>query len=296
MDIHDLKCFLHLAQTLHFGNSAQALYMSASTLSRQIQRLEDEVGEPLFLRDNRRVELTQAGKILQQFAQNTVWEYEQLRHQLDYQRQIDQTILTGELRIFCSVTAAYSHLPSILDRFRAAYPAVEIKLTTGDAADALEKVTTNEADLGIAGQPSHLPNTILFHKIGDIDLVLIAPNMQGSLRDSLQQTTIDWSKIPFILPEHGPSRKRVDQWFKQQKITHPHIYATVAGHEAIVPMVALGCGVAIIPEVVLDNSPDTMKARVTKIAVPELTAFDLGICVQKKRLNESLIEAFWAVL
>ncbi len=49
--------------------------------------------------------------------------------------------LSGELRLFCSVTAAYSHLPPILDRFRAEHPQVEIKLDTGDAADAVEKCT-----------------------------------------------------------------------------------------------------------------------------------------------------------
>jgi LysR family positive regulator for ilvC len=65
--------------------------------------------------------------------------------------------LSGELHIFCSVTAAYSHLPPILDRFRAAHPSVEIKLTTGDAADAMEKVVTGEADLAIAGKPETLP-------------------------------------------------------------------------------------------------------------------------------------------
>lgn len=62
MDLRDLKIFLHLAESRHFGRSARAMHVSPSTLSRQIQRLEDDLGQPLFVRDNRTVTLTEAGK------------------------------------------------------------------------------------------------------------------------------------------------------------------------------------------------------------------------------------------
>lgn len=140
MDLRDLKTFLHLAESRHFGRSARAMHVSPSTLSRQIQRLEEDLGQPLFVRDNRTVTLTEAGEELRVFAQQTLLQYQQLRHTLDQQGPS----LSGELHIFCSVTAAYSHLPPILDRFRAEHPSVEIKLTTGDAADAMEKVVTGE--------------------------------------------------------------------------------------------------------------------------------------------------------
>lgn len=104
------------------------------------------------MRDNRTVTLTEAGEELRVFAQQTLLQYQQLRHTLDQQGPS----LSGELHIFCSVTAAYSHLPPILDRFRAEHPSVEIKLTTGDAADAMEKVVTGEADTAIAGKPETL--------------------------------------------------------------------------------------------------------------------------------------------
>ncbi len=61
MDLRDLKTFLHLAESRHFGRSARAMHVSPSTLSRQIQRLEEDLGQPLFVRDNRTVTLTEAG-------------------------------------------------------------------------------------------------------------------------------------------------------------------------------------------------------------------------------------------
>ncbi|TAB62236.1 HTH-type transcriptional activator IlvY, partial [Salmonella enterica subsp. enterica serovar Saintpaul] len=51
MDLRDLKTFLHLAESRHFGRSARAMHVSPSTLSRQIQRLEEDLGQPLFVRD-----------------------------------------------------------------------------------------------------------------------------------------------------------------------------------------------------------------------------------------------------
>jgi len=109
--------------------------------------------------------------------------------------------------------------------------------------------------------------------------------------------TPDWSQIPFIIPEHGPARKRIDSWFRHQKLANPLIYATVSGHEAIVSMVALGCGVALIPGVVLDNSPEPIRNRISVLDnVAPGAPLPLGVCVQRKRLDEPLIEAFWQLL
>lgn len=293
MDLRDLKTFLHLAESRHFGRSARAMHVSPSTLSRQIQRLEEQLNQPLFVRDNRTVTLTEAGEQLRQFAQQTLLQYQQMRHTLGQKGPS----LSGELHLFCSVTAAYSHLPPILDRFRAEHPSVEIKLTTGDAADAVEKVDSGEADMAIAGKPETLPPGVAFSILEDLAVVLIAPALPCPVRTQIQQPTPDWTKTPFILPEQGPVRRRIELWFRRKKITNPFIYATVAGHEAMVSMVALGCGIALIPEIVLENSPEPVRNRVLIFdRSNENMPFELGVCVQKKRLNEPLISAFWKLL
>ncbi|WP_254911028.1 LysR substrate-binding domain-containing protein, partial [Salmonella enterica] len=67
--------------------------------------------------------------------------------------------------------------------------------------------------------------------------------------------------------------------------------------EAMVSMVALGCGVALLPEVVLENSPEPVRNRVMILErSDEKTPFELGVCVQKKRLHEPLIDAFWKIV
>ncbi len=290
MDLRDLKVFLHLAESCHFGHSARAMHVSPSTLSRQIQRLEEDIGQPLFLRDNRTVTLTEAGEQLRQFARQTLLQYQQMCQHLNQHNPS----LSGELKLFCSVTAAYSHLPPVLDRFRAAHPLVEIKLTTGDAADALTKVQSGAADLAIAGRPESLPASIAFHPQGLIPLVMIAPALPCTVRSQATEPQPDWTKIPFIIPDQGPARRRIDLWFRQRRLANPQIYATVSGHEAIVPMVALGCGIALLPDVVLENSPEPVRNRILVLEnVERVAPLELGICVQKKRLSEPLIDAFW---
>ena len=289
MNIRDLKLFLHLCETCHFGMTANAMHVSPSTLSRQIQRMEDYFGHPLFIRDNRQVQITQVGEKVKRFALQVISQHQQLKQELELSNQQ----IIGELRLFCSVTAAYSHLPDILDQFRIHYPLIEIKLSTGDAADAVEKVQSNEADLAIAGKPKQLPAGVEFLKFGEIEMVLLIPKLNSTFSDKLHQKKPDWHNIPFILPEHGPSRQRIDLWFKQQKITSPKIYATVAGHEAIVSMVALGCGVALLPKVVMENSPERIRERITEWSTNLMQPFDIGMCVQKRRLSEKIIAAFW---
>ena len=293
MDLKLLKLFVHLAESCHFAKTAKLMYISPSALSRQIQRLEEQLGCRLFLRDNRTVQLTDSGRLFQQFAKQTLTNYCALQVMLQQHEQI----LSGELPLFCSVTAAYSHLPPLLDRYRSAHPFVEIKLTTGDAADAVERLQSHHAGLAITAYPEQLPTNLLFTKIGEEPLVLIAPIGPCSVSHQISQAHPDWSTVPFIVPEHGLSRQRLEQWFKQQGIYHPVIYATVAGHEAITPMVALGCGVALIPNVVLQNCPEMMRQRIQVMPLADrIPPFELGVCTLKKRLAEPLIQAFWQIL
>ena len=68
MNFQDLQIFLHLADTQNFAKTATQNHMSPSTLSRQIQRMEEELEQPLFIRDNRQVRLTEQGEKFLQFA------------------------------------------------------------------------------------------------------------------------------------------------------------------------------------------------------------------------------------
>ena len=287
MDIKLLQTFVHLSQSLHFSKTALAMHVSPSTLSRSIQRMEVELGANLLIRDNRSVVLTEAGLVFKEYAIQQIEQWEILKNTISK----GTNELEGEINLYYSVTAAYSHLPPILERFRRNHPNVEIKLTTGDSAAAIEQITLHQVDFAITAYPDNFPSRMHFIELAEIPISIIAPTTPCLVTQQIKEERIDWKHIPFILPEHGAIRRRFDTWFRSLKAGKPQIYAKVAGNEALISMVALGCGVGIAPDVVIENSP--VRDRVQHLSgIGELAAFNLGVCCYKSRLNDPLIQAF----
>lgn len=287
MDIRSAQLFIHLASSLSFAKTSDQMFVSPSTLTRVIQRLEDELGSTLFERDKRSVRLTNAGERVQRFARLWLDEW----HQLQLDLQLTSIELSGTLRIFCTVTASYSHLPDLLNKFRLQCPKAEIQLVTGDASMAIERVRSDEADVAIAACPEQLPANLFFQQITRVPIKLIAPLIPCKVNDLLAKEPINWNEIPMILPEHGPSRSRFDKWL-QDKAISPAVVAKVDGHEAMVSMVALGSGITIVPEPVLQHSPVRDRVRILDIDY-QYKPFELGVCMLQKRRQEPLLQAFW---
>ncbi|MBD3897925.1 HTH-type transcriptional activator IlvY [Halomonas sp. ML-15] len=290
MDLRPLKHFLALADMLHFGRASDACHISPSTLSRSIQQLEENLGAPLFERDNRHVALTRQGQLFQHYARDALEQWEAIRHSL----MSESRELAGEISIYCSVTASYSFLYALLSEFRLRHPRIELKLHTGDPAESVGRVLAGEEDMAITPRPRTLPEGLAFKPMTTSPLVFIAPREDTSWMPSAPQTpsAAQWAGVPMILSESGLAREHCDTWFKALGVT-PQIYAQVAGNEAIVSMVGLGFGVGVVPKIVLDNSP--LHDRVTVLPVkPELPHYDVGLCVAKRRLKSPLIRALWA--
>jgi len=288
MNFDDLKIFLHLCQTLHFGQTSRACHVSPSTLSRIIQRLEENTGRSLFERDRRHVKITPAGLAYQTFAQDVIKNWHRVRTELDQGAQT----LRGALNLYCSVTASYSILPELLRQFRPQYPDVQINLTTGDAAAAIDHVLDDSVDITIAALPDRTPQTLETRIITTTPLLFIAP-IEGPVTEQLGKR-IDWSQVPMIFPESGLIRTYLEKWFRQKGI-RPRIYGQVSGHEAIISLVSLGFGVGVIPELVLEKS--MIKTDVQHLSVkPTLPDFRVGLCVKKSKYNLPIVKAFWQTL
>ncbi|TDX24223.1 LysR family transcriptional regulator [Modicisalibacter xianhensis] len=289
MDLRPLRHFLTLADTLHFGRASDACHVSPSTLSRTVQQLEDSLGVRLFERDNRTVHLTREGRLFQQYARDALEQWELLRHSL----MVEAGELAGEISIYCSVTASYSFLYELLSEFRLRYPRIELKLHTGDPADAIGRVLGGEEDMAITARPETLPAQLAFKPIAVSPLVFIAPSEAADWlpASTARPSAEEWARAPMILSESGLARERADAWFRQLGVK-PRIYAQVAGNEAIVSMVGLGFGIGVVPKIVLDNSPLADRVRLLDVQ-PELPPYDVGLCVTEKKLRNPLIRALW---
>jgi LysR family positive regulator for ilvC len=286
MDYDALHLFLHLSRTLHFGRTSRECHMSPSALSRTIQRLEVEVGRPLFERDKRSVTLTGAGELFRTHASDTLARWQRFQQQVG-----DGPRLAGSISIFASVTACQSFLPRVLDNFRRSYPDIHIKLETGYAADALSMLERGSVDVAVAALPDRIAPKLAARVLLHTPLVFVAPTSECQVSAQIERRPIPWDEVPIVFPAAGLARTSAEIWFKRRRIV-PNVYSRVAGNEAILSLVSLGCGVGIVPRLVMEQSP--LRAEVRQIDVePRLDPFRIGICTARRRLEQTTVRAFW---
>jgi LysR family positive regulator for ilvC len=102
-----------------------------------------------------------------------------------------------------------------------------------------------------------------------------------------------WNGLPVILPRRGVERARADAYFAELGVT-PTRYAEVDGNEAILAMVALGCGVGLVPELVRAGSP--LRDAIRAVPVPNPPAgYAVALCAKPRTLERRAMAAFWAL-
>jgi LysR family positive regulator for ilvC len=100
--------------------------------------------------------------------------------------------------------------------------------------------------------------------------------------------------LPIVMPASGQARESADRWFRRRRIA-PRIYGELPGSEAILALVSLGCGVGIVPRIVLEESPLASKVRTLEVGDGHdaLGEFRVGVCTQRKKLGSPLVQALW---
>ncbi len=283
----ELSVFLQLADTLHFSRAAQALHMSPSALTRSIQRLEDQLGQPLFQRSKRRVTLTRAGEIFRDHARAQLAAHARLQEAL----ATETLAPTGELRIACTVTACHSVLPKLLARCRERYPGIHLQLSTSDAARCMQALENEQVDFAVVPEPDRPAPELRFVRLAHTELAFIAPASAAELGRRAQLGGSHWTGLPVILPRRGLERQRIDAWLQRQG-ARPEVYAEVDGNEAILAMVALGCGVGVVPELVRRDSP--LRGRIEQVAIKRPPrGYHVSLCAKDRTLARRTAAVLW---
>jgi LysR family transcriptional regulator, positive regulator for ilvC len=290
MDYDGLRLFLQLSRTLHFQRTSRQAHVSPSALSRAVQRLEREAGVVLLERDRRSVRLTAEGARFAEHARDTLERWQRLQRDLGGRRDR----LSGSITLFASVTACQSFLPELLGDFRQRHPDIHIRLETGYAADALDELVEGRADVSVAAIPPRLPRGLVARALLFTPLVFAAPRVACEVERLCHARPLPWAELPVVLPASGQARDSADRWFKRRRI-EPRIYGEVPGSEAILALVSLGCGVGIVPRLVLDESPLRAKLAVLEVDGDgdALGEFRVGVCTQRKKLTSPLVRALW---
>ncbi|WP_350280974.1 HTH-type transcriptional activator IlvY [Kribbella sp. HUAS MG21] len=294
MEHRELELFLHLARTLNYGRTSLECHVSAATLTRTIQRLETRVGAQLLDRGPRGVVLTAEGRRFTTYAEQA------LELWADYRAaSAEPPDLTGELRIFATVTACQTLLPGLLAPLREAHPQIRLDIRTGDAAAALARLDEGEVDAAVAGIPHRLPHTLVTHPVAITDLVLVTARdtvpdaVSGAVSDSVSGAVSEGVSGggPYVVPARGLVRESAFRWFRKMGVK-PTIAAEPDGHEALLALVALGCGVGVVPRLVLESSA----VRDQLVELPaDLEPLTIGLCARRADLHRPLVAALWAL-
>lgn len=287
MDERDYAAFVRLSGTLHFAQTARSLGMSASALTRRIQAMEEDLGHEL-VRRSAKPELTPAGHVFLSFCREELERIEELKNRLSAESESP----SGDLRIACTVTACHTVLPRLLARFRREVPRVNLHLITQDAARSLEQLEKDEVDLAVIPTGEGKTPGLSRQVLGHTEFSWIAPRDASALEIKSERPR-DFFQLPLIAAESGLERERLTQFLSARGI-EPRFSAEVRGNEAIIALVSLGSGVALVPRLVLESSP--LKQRVRVMAqIPAPPGYDVSLCAKERSLERRIVSAFWAI-
>ncbi|WP_425217707.1 LysR substrate-binding domain-containing protein [Tumidithrix helvetica] len=185
MTLDQLRIFLAVAEHLHFTRAAEFLYITQPAVSAAIQSLESEYGAKLFHRIGRRIEVTEAGLLLQVEAQKILDQVALTERGL---RELNN-LQRGELKLGSSLTIGNYWLPYKISKFQRQYPQISVSCTLANTEEICEGTAAGLFDLG-----------------------LIEGEVQPSLQDVLEQEAIDRDRMRIVVGKSHP-------WFQRMEVS-----------------------------------------------------------------------------
>lgn len=241
MDLRQLEILQAIAETGSFTACGKKLHVSQSAISRQILLLEEELGEPLFLRAGRQVRMTPAAETLVQLGQRV---FQDVRDTVG--AITDRTgQLRGALRLSAGMTVCLYVFPPLLKHLRRVHPQLDVRLMVATAGRSVDEIRAGRVDAGLLTLPVEESDLITVPVLRE-ELMVIAPPAHPLARRR-RVGPRDLADHPFILFENGSATRRViDHFFASENI-EPTIVMDTENVEIIKAMVKVGMGIGIVP-------------------------------------------------
>ncbi|HEY6338309.1 MAG TPA: LysR family transcriptional regulator [Candidatus Sulfotelmatobacter sp.] len=261
MELSQLEVFLAVARERRFSRAAEKLYRTQSAVSQTIRKLEVELGEALFDRSSREGVLTDAGKVLVEYAEKLLNLRSEAAESLVELRELQK----GKLVIAANEFTALYLLP-VLAEFRRLHPMIKITVQRALGSHIPDDVLRYRAEFGVLSYEPQEPS--LHSLVVYLDeLVFVVPPkhpLASAKEVSIRQLGAE-SFVAHIVS--SPYRDKVLQLFKTHK-TPLHMDLELPTLQAIKQFVALGNGVALIPEISVET--ELTRGELVRIPVREL--------------------------
>lgn len=277
MELRHLRYFVAVAEELHFGHAAARLHISQPPLSQQIIALERELGAVLLLRTQRRVELTEAGRVFLEEARRTL---AQADLAADRARRAARGEV-GRIRIGLVDSATFALLPTVLPSFRASHPGVRVELHELPTAEQLRWLGEGLLEVGFVHPPVAGGGIEVRVVMRERWLIVLpgAHPLAAEVRVPLRAL----SSEPFILGARRVGAGAHDQVIAMCAAAGfvPAVAQEATERQTIVALVAAGVGVALLPEsvrrlrhrgVVYRHIADAVEPLETAVVYSELSS------------------------
>ena len=240
MDLAALQVFQTVAREQSYSRAAEKLYRTQPAISIAMRKLEDWVGQPLFVRGTGARTLTDAGVLLLEYADRML----NLREEIRKGMQELNGLARGQVAIGVNESSIHALLPA-LDRYRRMYPGIQIRVHRVFSRNVPRELLNHQLDIGVI---SYLPEerelaTIEFYR--DSLALVVWPGHPLAKRRSVDISDLDGQTFVAHIVE-SPYRRRVIQMFAKHKVTL-RMDIELPTIEAIKRFVEMKRGVAIVP-------------------------------------------------
>ncbi|WP_424814256.1 LysR substrate-binding domain-containing protein [Roseococcus sp. YIM B11640] len=246
MELRHLRAFLAVSETLHFARAAEALGISPPSLTEQVQELERQLGARLFLRSKRSVALSDAGKL---FLEELRPAMERLEGALQTARLAGRGE-RGIIEIGFAASAAFAGLlTQTISAWRRAHPEVELNLHEMESAPQIEALDDRRLDIAFIRMPVSLPPGIVTARLHREPLLIALPTTHP-LAAGESVAAADLAEEAFIIPDQagGTSFHQLTRAVAERGGFAPRLAHRGRDLIAVTALVALGMGVAVVPE------------------------------------------------
>lgn len=244
MNIQQLKTFITVVDAGSFSAAARVLGVSQPAVTMQVQNLESDINQSLLDRRYRRIELTEAGKVLVPYAREMLAESEAARAEINAL----SGEVSGPLHIALSTTPGDYIIPRLLGEFLREYPDVTVRLTVTNTSETVEHIEDRDADIGMVGALSK-SSSVKFTQMGSDELILITGPGTTLAQHVGAVALKELSAYPWVARSADSGTQQVVKaLFAKKSIDYGslHFLVELGTGEAVVNAVEGGLGIAIV--------------------------------------------------
>lgn len=241
MEMHQLRYMVALARTGNFSRAAEQCNVAQPSLSQQIQKLEAELGEPLFDRMKRQARLTPHGTAFLRRALRILEEVDAAKREAGDALDLQQ----GSVALGALPTIAPYILPQIITRFSALFAGVDLTVLEDTTADLLKLVLAYEVDFALVSEPI-IDDRLVVTELFTEELVLALPP-KHRLTKKRTLTPADLRDEKLIVMKAGHCLGDQVLGFCERQQVRPHISFRSAQLETVQELVCAGLGLSLVP-------------------------------------------------